>query len=76
VAELDSGLDGISDRRSLSAEVIELGEALFDSLVEVVTDRSETAHAQIAPPIDELRAASDEFFVALRLLLGLEDGAP
>jgi len=64
------------DRRVVAAEVIELGQALFDSLVEAVAARADSADTAELPPVADIQAAADEFFVALRLLLGLEDGAP
>ena len=65
-----------ADRHAVAAEVIELGQALFDVLVEAAADRPHSADSQTAPPVEDIQAAADEFFVALRLLFGLEDGAP
>lgn len=76
-----SGLDlGTSahedlDRLMVAAEVLELGQALFDALVEAAADRADSADTAELPPVADIQAAADEFFVALRLLLGLEDGA-
>jgi hypothetical protein len=65
---------GRDETAELATEVLELGEALFDGLVEAITAHSDSADSQAAPPVAEIQAAADEFFVALRLLLGLEDG--
>jgi len=55
-----------------AAEVLELGEMLFDTAIEAVT-RQPTEGEEIEETLrDEMRAAADEFFMALRLLLGTE----
>ena len=58
-------------RQRAAAEVIELGEMLFDTAIDAVE-----GEASDAPLIEELRATADEFFTALRLLLetGQETG--
>lgn len=60
------------DRQRVAAEVLELGAVLFDDVID--------AAAQVSPdrdeepfPEGEIRAAADEFFVALRLLLNLPE---
>ena len=65
--------DGV--RQAVVAEVLELGEALFDSLIGAVgtSRRDDGAGDGIDPTVvDELHAAAGEFFGALRALLGVE----
>ena len=60
-------------RRQIATEVLELGEALFDALLDAVA-RPPDDEAEPFPEA-ELRTAADEFFQAVRVLLGLpEDG--
>lgn len=56
----------------LAAEVLELGESLFEIALEAGSHPSSTGEEGEAYPIEELRAATNEFFTALRLLLNLE----
>ena len=59
-------------RQRAAAEVLELGEMLFDSAIEAATQQP-TEGEEIEETLrDEMRAAADEFFTALRLLLGTE----
>jgi len=59
-------------RQHAAAEVLELGEMLFDTAIEAAT-RSPVQGEEIdASLIEEMRVAADEFFMALRLLLGTE----
>jgi hypothetical protein len=59
-------------RQQAAAEVLELGEMLFDSAIDVAT-RQPTEGEEIEETLrDEMRAAADEFFMAVRLLLGTE----
>jgi len=51
-----------------AAEVVELGQTLFDALLDNAAGR-ETAPEPF--PEDDLRDAADEFFRAVKLLLGL-----
>ena len=61
-------------RRQIAAEVLELGETLFDAVLVAVVARSSANEAEPFPEV-ELRTAADEFFRAVRALLGLpEDG--
>jgi hypothetical protein len=63
-------------RQRVAAEVVELGEALFDAVIDAVASHQTTADASDEPfPTEDLRAAADEFFRALRVLLGIERGA-
>ncbi len=57
---------------AVAAEVLELGQALFDAVIETALARCPREGADEAYPEAELRAAADQFFTALRLLLGLE----
>jgi len=59
-------------QQRLAAEVLELGESLFEMALEAGSHQSSTGEEGEAYPIDELRAATQEFFSALRLLLGIE----
>jgi hypothetical protein len=63
-------------RQRAAAEVIELGEMLFDTAIDVAAQRPLEGEASDASLIEELRATADEFFTALRLLLetGRETG--
>lgn len=54
----------------LAAEVVELGQTLFDALLERAESLS-LAENRLAMDSAEARSAADEFFAALRLLLGL-----
>jgi hypothetical protein len=60
-------------RKRIAAEVIELGEALFETALEAGSYRSAEGQEGEAYPVEEIRAATDEFFTALRLLLGIEE---
>lgn len=62
------------ERRQIAAEVLELGEALFDAAIDAAAGRQPAQVTDEPYPEAELRAAADEFFTALRLLLGLEQG--
>lgn len=61
-------------RQQVAAEVLELGEALFDAAINAATGGQPAQETDESYPEAELRAAADEFFTALRLLLGLEQG--
>ena len=54
--------------RQRAAEVIELGEMLFDTMIEAAQQPTQDKEND-APLIEEMRAAANEFFNALRLLL-------
>ncbi len=65
-----------NDRQRVAAEVLELGAALFDDVIDVAARVLPNGDAEPFPEA-EIRAAADEFFVALRLLLNLpEPGQP
>jgi hypothetical protein len=59
-------------RQRVAAEVLELGQALFDALIETAADRQPESNDSTSFPVDDVRAAADEFFTALRLLLGMD----
>ena len=54
--------------RQRAAEVLELGETLFDTAIEVAGQTTET-QTDNAALVEEIQAAANEFFTALRLLL-------
>ena len=53
----------------MAAELLELGEMLFDTAIDMAAQRSEEEETGDGASIEEMRAAADEFFTALRLLL-------
>ena len=59
-------------RRELAAEVLELGQTLFESMLEARL-ASGPSENQLAVDLEESRSAADEFFTALRMLLGLDE---
>lgn len=58
-----------TSRGQLTAEVLELGEMLFDTAIDAAAQRPAGEEAGDAAFVEEMRAAADEFFAALRLLL-------
>jgi len=65
-----------ADRRRVAAEVLELGETLFDAVLDAAADRSGVEGSEPLPAV-ELRTAAEEFFRTVRALLGLpESGVP
>ena len=65
--------DNSEIRQRLAAEVIELGENLFEMALEVGTHQPTQGEETMAYPIEEIQAATNEFFIALRLLLGVAE---
>jgi hypothetical protein len=65
-------------RQEIAAEVLELGEMLFDTAIDLAAPLSTQAEASEAALIEEMRAAANEFFTAVRLLLeiGQDTGEP
>jgi hypothetical protein len=64
------------DYRSLALEVVALGENLFEMALQGskgATAEIETSSEEPEVMVEEIRVAADEFFVALRLLLGLPE---
>lgn len=57
-------------RRRVAAEVLELGETLFDAVLDAAADCSGAVESEPLPEA-ELRTAAEEFFQALRVLLEL-----
>ena len=57
-------------RQEIAAEVLELGEMLFDTAIDAAAQRPAGEQVEDAAFVEEMRAAADEFFTALRLLLG------
>jgi hypothetical protein len=57
------------ERQQAAAEVIELGEMLFDTAIDAAARQPIEGEASDTALIEEMRAAADEFFTALRLLL-------
>ncbi len=66
------------ERQRTAAEVIELGEMLFDTAIDMEAQLTTQDKASEAALIEEMRAAANEFFTALRLLLeiGQDIGEP
>ena len=56
-------------RQELVAEVLELGEMLFDTAIDAAAQRPAEESVGDTTFIEEMHAAADEFFMALRLLL-------
>jgi hypothetical protein len=58
-------------RQHAAAEVLELGEMLFDTAIEAATREPAEGEEVDVLLVEELRVAAGEFFTALRLLLGI-----
>jgi hypothetical protein len=56
-------------RRRLAAEVLELGQSLFEIALEGRSYRPKEGEEVAAYPIEEIRVAADEFFTALWLMM-------
>ncbi len=56
-------------RQEIAAEVLELGEMLFDTAIDAAAQQSAGESVGDTTFVEEMRAAADEFFMALRLLL-------
>ena len=67
--------DTSAKQKQIAAEILELGEMLFDTMIEAAQQPTQDKEND-APLIEEMRATADEFFTALRLLLetGQETG--
>ena len=59
------------ERQALVAEVLELGESLFEDALEV--HGNEQKDDEIVEVMEEIRGAKDEFFGALRMLLSVRE---
>jgi hypothetical protein len=62
-------------RRHAAAEVIELGEMLFDTAIDAAARQPIEGETSNAALIEEMQAAANEFFIALRLLLETEQAS-
>jgi hypothetical protein len=63
------------ERRRAALEVLEVGQALFDAVIESASDQREGPASEDEGekyPDEELRAAAEAFFEAVRVLLGLD----
>ena len=56
-------------RQQIAAEVLELGEMLFDTAIDMTAPLTTQEEASEAALIEEMHAAANEFFTAVRLLL-------
>ncbi len=59
--------------KQFASEVLELGQSLFEIALETRDQQTTEVLDGEAYPIDELQAAANEFFSALRLLMGIEE---
>ena len=60
-------------RQQIAAEVLELGESLFETALEAGNRQREEDQDGQVYPIEEIRATSHDFFTALQLLLRIEE---
>ena len=65
--------DNSEIRQHLAAEVLELGESLFEMALEAGRHQPTAGEETVVSPLEELQAAASEFFTALRLLLGVAE---
>jgi len=63
-------------RQQAAAEVLELGQDLFDAVIGAAAKPAAGDAAGDPFPAEEVRAAAAEFFRALRLLLGVDAPPP
>ncbi len=56
-------------RQEIAAEILELGEMLFDTAIDAAAQRPIEESTGDMTFREEMRAAADELFMALRLLL-------
>jgi len=69
---VDSVGTAMPARHVVASEVLELGQALFDTAIEAAATVLTDEEAQAPFPEDAIRAAAEEFFSLLRTLLGLD----
>jgi hypothetical protein len=69
----DSKHDDQQSPQQLAAEVVEPGEALFDSLIEAAAKPPMSESTEAPFPAEEVNLAARQFFTALRLLLHLDE---
>lgn len=67
-------VNSANQKQIAAAEVLELGQTLFDAVIEVASGSTVEDALSEPFPTEDVRAAADEFFRALRVLLGLEGG--
>lgn len=60
-------------QRRIAAEVLELGESLFETALEVGNRQQEDIQDSQVYPVEEIRVTAHEFFTALQLLLRIEE---
>jgi hypothetical protein len=62
-------------QREVAGEVIDLGQALFDIVIGAFPNALPADQLDSGELVteDEIQAAADEFFAALRVLLGLDE---
>jgi hypothetical protein len=60
-------------RQRMAAEVLELGQSLFETALEAGNHHSAGKQEGEVYPTEEIRATAQEFFTALRLLLRIEE---
>ncbi|HEU5377417.1 MAG TPA: hypothetical protein VFV38_18500 [Ktedonobacteraceae bacterium] len=60
-------------RQRVAAEVLELGQSLFETALEAGNHHSAEKQEGEVYPTEEIRAATEEFFTALQLLLRIEE---
>lgn len=60
-------------RQRIAAEVLELGQSLFEIMLEAGNHHPAEGQESENSPTEELQGAAQEFFTALRLLLRIEE---
>ncbi len=71
--------NGYDVRERVATEVLELGQSLFDVVIEAAANARNESNpvdetgARAPFPAEDVRAAADEFFAALRVLLQMEE---
>lgn len=73
MSEMEREPSATATRQQAAAEVLELGQTLFDAIIEAASNPTAGDAAGEPFPAEDVRAAAAEFFRALRLLLGLDE---
>jgi len=60
-------------RRRVASEVLELGQSLFDVVIDAAARQQDEGETGDSFPEDDVRTTADEFFAALRVLLQMEE---
>lgn len=60
-------------RRCVANEVLELGQSLFDVVIDAAARQQDEGDTDDSFPEDDVRATANEFFAALRVLLQMEE---